>query len=291
MKPAPFEYVRPGTLVGALEALHTYRDVDAKVLAGGQSLVPMMNFRVVQPAILIDINRLIDLDYIEDRGGHIAVGALARHAKVKASPLIAEHVPLVAEAYGHVAHSTIRNRGTLAGNLVHADAASEMPAVMCTLGADLVLQSLRAQRVIPAVGFFQGVFATATEPDELLVEIRIPKRKSGEACAFEEVSLRQGDFAISAVAVKLALEGGRCVQAAVCVTGISDRPRRFEEAEKALVEGGTEDGVIAKAADLVLGAVEFSSSASVSAGYRRDVTRALVVRALSKARDRASEQA
>lgn len=289
MKPAPFEYTRPSTVEDALLALRIHADGDAKLLAGGQSLVPMMNFRVLQPAVIIDINRLHDLAYIRDAGGHLAVGALTRHAALKSSSVIAEHAPMITAAYEHVAHATIRNRGTIGGNLAHADAASEMPAVMCALDATMVLRNHSGSRAIKAREFFLGVFATALEADELLVEVLIPKRVAGEWTAFEEMNLRKGDFAMAAVAAKIRLTDGKCNDAVVYLTGVSDRPVRIEDADRKLVGSRLSAEEIAAAADAVVAEVEFGATASVSAAYRKDLTRALIVRALANARNRSLE--
>jgi carbon-monoxide dehydrogenase medium subunit len=291
MKPAPFEYIRPSTVAEALQSLRAHAEGDVKILAGGQSLIPMMNFRVVQPALIIDINRLHELAYIRDSGGDIAIGAMTRHATLKSSALIAEHAPLVAEAYEHVAHATIRNRGTVGGNLAHADAASEMPAVMCTLDAKFVLRTETSERTVMARDFFLGVFTTALEADELLVEVRIPKRASGQSFAFEEMSLRKGDFAMSAVATQIRTTKENCDAAVIYLTGVTDRPVRVEAADRLLVGSRLSASDIAATAEAIVTEVDFGASASVSAAYRKDVSRALVLRALARARDRALEKA
>ncbi len=283
MKPAPFEYLCPTTIEEALAALAEHADDDAKLLAGGQSLVPMMNFRVAQPAMLIDLNRVAALAYVREQESHVAVGAMTRHNDVKAHPLIARHVPLVRAAYEHVAHGTVRNRGTLGGNLVHADPASEMPAVMLALDAQFVLRSSSRARTVDAADFFLGTYTTLIEPDEILVEILLPKRTEGEACAFEEVSLRKGDFAMSAVGARLTLDGDLCSAAAIALAGVSDTPIRAAGAEKLLVGQLFAADRIAEAAEATIEAIEFSGTASVSAAYRRDITRELVRRALSRA--------
>ena len=283
MKPAPFELVRPATLADALHALSSYPDRDIRVLAGGQSLVPMMNFRVAQPDILIDLGRLAELDFVEDRGDVVAVGAMTRHSDVKAHPLISRFAPLVHAAYDHVAHATIRNRGTLGGNLAHADPASEMPAVMTALHANFVLRSKHDTRTIAVADFFFGPFTTALLPDELLVEILVPKAAADDRFAFEEVSLRKGDFAISAVAVRLRMEGTACTGAGIAIAGVSHVPVRAIEAEVALVGTAPGPAEIAAAAAAATDAIEFTGTATVSASYRRDLTRTLMVRALSRA--------
>ncbi|MEO1160645.1 MAG: FAD binding domain-containing protein, partial [Pseudomonadota bacterium] len=186
MKPAAFEYECPTDLKAVLAFLGA--GTDTRILAGGQSLVPMMNFRMATPERLIDINRLPDLDYIREEDGDIVIGALARHGDIKASKLVAEHLPLISEAYNWIAHAAVRNRGTLCGNLCHADPASEMPAVMQVLGASMVASKLSGSRHIAAKDFFNGTYETALEPDEMLTEVRIPKPGPAMGWGFEEVA-------------------------------------------------------------------------------------------------------
>ncbi|CAO3428033.1 FAD binding domain-containing protein [Azospirillum endophyticum] len=284
MKPAPFTYLRPGTIEEALEALATHADADAKLLAGGQSLVPMMNFRMAQPAILIDINRIPGLDRIDEADGLLRIGAMTRHADVKASPLVARHAPLIAEAYEHVAHATVRNRGTLGGNLCHADPASEMPAVMLALEAELVIRRVGGVRTVPAEGFFISNFTTIVEPDEILTEIRVPVRPDGEGCAFEEVSMRKGDFALTAVAARIRMAGDRCTFARLVFCGVEDRPIRVETAEQSLLGTAMSGPDIAQAADIAATALNPIATSFADGEYRRQLARELSIRALSRAR-------
>lgn len=283
MKPAPFDYLCPVTIEEALAALAEYADADAKLLAGGQSLIPMMNFRVAQPALLIDLNRIPDLAYVRERGDDIAIGAMTRHNDVKGHPLVAHHLPLMREAYEHVAHGTIRNRGTLGGNLAHADPASEMPAVMLALEAQLVLRSSSQCRTVEAADFFLATYTTALEPDEMLVEVLLPKRVEGELSAFEEASLRKGDFAMSAVGVRLMMAGGICTTARIALAGVSDTPLRAAGAEALLAGRNPDPTLIAEAAEATVEGIDFTGTASISAAYRKDLTRELVRRALSRA--------
>lgn len=281
MKPAAFDYISPETLDEALSLLDEHAAAEPKLLAGGQSLIPMMNFRVAQPAVLIDLNRVPGLAFVDEHEGHIAIGAMTRHNVVKAHPLVARHLPLIRAAYEHVAHGTIRNRGTLGGNLVHADPASEMPAAMLALEARLVLQSSKGTRVVEAADFFLSTYTTATEPDEILVEILVPKQSKDERFAFEEASLRKGDFAMSAVAAVLTMTGKHCIQARLSLAGVSDTPVRATAAE-AVLEGQTlDEAIIAQAADATVAAIDFIGTVTVSAGYRRDLTHALIRRALT----------
>lgn len=283
MKPAPFELLRPEGLDEALQALAAHQEADIKVLAGGQSLIPMMNFRVAQPSVLVDLGRIPDLRGIEEDGDWISIRPMTRHAEVKTSPLVGKHLPLVREAYEHVAHSTIRNRGTLGGNLSHADPASEMPCVMTALDAHFVLQNASAFRTVRAREFYFGPFTTAIEPDELLVRIRIPKARADERFAFEEVSLRKGDFAMSAVAVRLAFDGDVCRSAGIALAGVAGTPVHAEAAEAAVSGQPVTPDAAAKAAASMVEAIEFEGSANITAEYRRDVTRVLIERAITRA--------
>ena len=189
MKPAAFAYERPSSIAAALDLL-ALDDIETRILAGGQSLVAMMNLRFARPARLIDINRLPDLNYIRREGDELAIGALARHADIKASALVAQCCPLMHIAYEWVAHGTVRNRGTLCGNLCHADPASEMPAVALAVGATMVLRSKSGERRVAAADFFQGLYSTATRSDEMLVEVRVPVAPAGQKAGFAEVSMR-----------------------------------------------------------------------------------------------------
>jgi carbon-monoxide dehydrogenase medium subunit len=286
MKPARFDYLRPATRAEALQMLHDHRDGDAKILAGGQSLVPMMNFRMAQPETLIDINRLDELAFVEDRGATIAIGALTRHNDVMAHLLVTHHLPLVAAAYANVAHHTIRNRGTIGGNVVHADAASEMPAVLTALDACFRLDSTDGSRTLPAAEFFVDVFTTGIEPHELLSEIEIAKPPSGTGTAFEEVSLRTGDFAITSIAAEIHVEDGRIVGARLAIGGIAGAPFRASLAETRLVGSEPTPNAIGEIAAAQIKHIEFFPTPGVSAAYRRDATRALLERTVLRAADR-----
>lgn len=287
MKPAAFEYECPTDLKAALAFLDA--DTETRILAGGQSLVPMMNFRMATPERLIDINRLPDLDYVREEDGDIVIGALARHGDIKASELIAEHLPVVAEAYEWIAHAAVRNRGTLCGNLCHADPASEMPAVMQVLGARMVASRLSGSRQIAAEDFFLGTYETALEPDEMLTEVRIPKPEPNSSWGFEEVAMRKGDYAWCTVVVMLSVEDGKIRQPRIAVSGISDHAHRL---------GATEAGLEGRAPDAAL-LEELAQSAAQDADpigtetanseYRRDLLRVLMPRVLQAAIDRAGE--
>ena len=283
MKPPAFHYEKPSSVDGLLDALTQHGD-DARILAGGQSLVPMMNFRLVSPGVLIDINGLSELDYIRQDGDTLLIGALTRHTTLDESPLVAEFCPLLAEAYKHVAHVTIRNRGTIGGNLSHADPSSEIPAVCLCLESTMILRSKKETREISAGEFFLGALETALRPDEFLAEIRIPVRKPGAGSAFEEVSPRQGDFATTAIAVTLHLDGGVCRSVAIAHAAVADRPARIEASEAVLVGSRLDDTQITEAADLASVAVE-PTVINYHGGdeYKNDLVRVLTKRALHRA--------
>ncbi|WP_299826609.1 xanthine dehydrogenase family protein subunit M [uncultured Roseobacter sp.] len=281
MKPSAFHYERPTDLQAALALLASGED--ARILAGGQSLVPMMNYRLAQPACLIDINRVSDLDYIRDDGDVIAIGALARHGAIKSSDLIKAHLPIVAEAYDWIAHAAVRNRGTLCGNLCHADAASEMPAIMQILEAELVLAKVGTTRTIAATEFFVGTYETAIAEDEMLTEVRIPKPAAGTGWGFEEVAMRRGDYAWCTVVATLEISDGNIVAPRVAIAGVNDCAARLGAVEGALT-GKTPDAslfaeVAAAAAD--------AATPTENAAYKRDLIRALLPRVLNDAVERA----
>jgi aerobic carbon-monoxide dehydrogenase medium subunit len=287
MKPAPFTYTRPDSLKEAIKLLATHKD-SAKLLAGGQSLVPMMNFRLARPEFLIDINRLEELNYHRVEKGELVIGALARHATLRDSDIVREACPLMADAYQYVAHGPIRNRGTLCGNLCHADPASEMPAVALVSNAVLVLQSKRGERRVAAKDFFLGVYDTVTEPDELLTEVRIPVAPKGQLWSFQEMSIRKGDFALVGVALTLTLSGGLVETAALAVCGVGSKATRLASVEAKLVGAAIDSKAIAKAADAAADAVNPQTDTNADPIYRRDLVRTLVSRALTEAIGRAA---
>ncbi len=285
MKPAKFEYSRPDDLPTVLALLADQED--ARILAGGQSLVPMMNFRIAQPAALIDINRVPGLDYIRMEGDVIAIGALARHADIQRSPVIQSNIPIMTEAYDWVAHSAVRNRGTLCGNLCHADPASEMPALMQLLEAQMVVASHTGQREVPAADFFTGTYETALEPDEMLTEVRIAKPAAGTGWRFEEVSMRKGDFAWAACAAMLRLEAGQIAMPRVAVAGVGDAPMRLDAVEAILTGQAPSEDLFQTAAQTGADAIDPPETPAASAAYRKDLVRTLLPRVLSTAAERA----
>lgn len=285
MKPSAFHYERPTNLQAALSLLAAGED--SRILAGGQSLVPMMNYRLAQPECLIDINQVSELDYIRDDGDRIAIGALARHAQIKSSELINAHVPIIAEAYNWIAHAAVRNRGTLCGNLCHADAASEMPAIMQILEAELVLSKVGTSRVVAARDFFLGMYETAIAPDEILTEVRIPKPTDKTGWGFEEVAMRRGDYAWCTVVVTLQVKDGKIEVPRIAVAGVGDCATRLGDAEASLTGQSPDASLFAQIADAAASAASPGESAAANADYKRDLIRALVPRVLDEAVARA----
>ncbi len=230
MKPTAFDYLCPRTLDEALHALASHSS-DATVLAGGQSLMPMLSFRMLEPGFLVDINRIPGLDSIELDGSTLRIGALARHAQVMAHPLVAQHLPLLAQAMPHIAHAAIRERGSLGGSLCLADPAAELPACMLALDARLHLRSLQGTREVVAADFFQGLYQTALAPGELLTEVRIPVPEAGSAMVFDEFSRRHGDYAMAGLA---AWSHPASQRSRLVFLGCGDRPTRAVRAEALL---------------------------------------------------------
>jgi carbon-monoxide dehydrogenase medium subunit len=286
VKPAPFEYVRPGSLPEALEALARHAPA-GRILAGGQSLVPMMNLRLVKPAVLIDINRVPGLADIRVEGGELVIGALARHAVLLDSEVVATHCPLMAEAYRFVAHGPIRNRGTLGGNISHADPASEMPAVLAACEAKIGVRSAKGARTIPATEFFTGALTTALAEGEMVTEIRIPTAKPGQGAAWREVANRQGDFAMVGVATVVTVAGGKCTHAAVAVAGMERPGTRLPAVEKQLVGTALDAAAIAAAGRLAAEVVRPAGSYHADPVYKRELVETLTALALAAARERA----
>jgi carbon-monoxide dehydrogenase medium subunit len=237
MKPARFDYRAVATLEALLAQLAELGD-DAQILAGGQSLVPMLNMRAATPAVLLDINPITSLAGVRLDGDHIEIGALTRQRALEASPEVAAAAPLLARALPHVAHPAIRHRGTIGGSVALADPAAELPACCVCLGAELTLASTRGRRTVPAPEFFRGAYATARRPDEALVAIRLPRAPAGERVAFHEVARRHGDFAIVGVAARGRAGGGRLAALSLCVFGMGDHPALAASAARLALDDG-----------------------------------------------------
>ena len=289
MKPGPFDYFAPSTMEEALASLSEY-GYDAKVLAGGQSLVPMMNFRLAQPSVIVDINKLEELSYIrEAEDGGIRLGAMARHNQVEHSSLVAERAALISETMPHIATVQVRNRGTFGGSLAHADPAAELTAVSVALDGSFLLRSQRGERWVPASEFFLGLFTTVLKPDELLVETKFPALPERTGSALLEVSRRPHDFALVGVAAVVTLNpDDTCKRARLVFFSVGDGPVSADQAVESLQnEKLTEDALRAAAETAAKSDIDPSSDIHASADFRRHLAGVLAYRALEKAHNRA----
>jgi aerobic carbon-monoxide dehydrogenase medium subunit len=289
MKPPRFAYHDPTTRSEALALLDTYED-EAKLLAGGQSLVPLLNMRLAQPAHLVDINRLPDLAYIREEDGYLAIGTLTRHRDVERSPLVRRYCPLLSQAITFVGHAPIRSRGTIGGSLAHADPAAELPVVLQALGGHIVAESSVGSRNIASEAFFTGQLQTALTGTELLIEARFPIAPPRTGTAFCEVSRRHGDFALVGVAAQLSLhENGTVSAAHLALMGVAETPLRIQEAEAILLDQQPSEALFNAVAERICADLDPASDLHASAEYRRSVAGVLVVRALQTAAERANE--
>ncbi len=289
MKPAPFEYFAPTTTSEALGYLAQY-GYEAKVLAGGQSLIPTMNFRLAQPAVLIDLNRISELFYIRpDQSGGVRIGAMTRESQVEHDRLIAERAPLVHETMPYIAHPQIRNRGTFGGCLAHADPAAELPAVAVALNGRFRLQSQTGERWVGADEFFVSLFTTLLEPAELLVEVALPPLPARSGYAFQEVARRHGDYALVGAAAVVMLDAqNRCEQAKLVFLSVGDGPVLARQAMAALKGQAPTPEPIRAAAEIAASAdVDPGSDIHASAAYRRRLVNVLTRRVLTQAFERA----
>lgn len=276
MKPAPFDYRKATSIDDAVSLLSEYSG-EAKILAGGQTLVPMLNFRLAAPTILVDINEVKGLSQIEIRQDGLELGALVRWHQIETDETIAKANPLLAEAVKHIAHYQIRNRGTWAGSSAHADPAAEFPAIAIACGAKFGMCSSRGRRTVEAEDFFLGPLTTALKDDELLTDVFFPKWPSGRRWAFEEFALRQGDFAITGIAALV--DGlGESIACRLTCFGAGDKPSRLHEAESIIASEGTSTAAIARAAAAAAREVAAQSDIHASSDYRRALVEVLVER-------------
>lgn len=290
MKAPKFSYIRAESLDQVLGLLDAHGE-DARILAGGQSLMPTLNMRLSQPKLLIDINRLTALKGISLAGDRVRIGALARHVEVANSPIVAEHLPLIAEAMPHVAHVAVRNRGTFGGSIALADPAAELPACVLALGATLVLQSARGRRDIPAQDYFKGLYETARRPDELLIEALIPTKRKSSVSVFMELTRRHGDFAIAGVGFDLDLVGGVVTGGRLAYFGSEDKPT-LASAALGAIKGKRLDAQSGDAAAAALASdLRPMSNSQGSAKMRLHLQRVLTRRALAVAAQRAGAAA
>ena len=288
MKPAPFEYYAPHSIEPALDLMSQHAG-EAKILAGGQSLVPAMNFRVVQPSALIDLNRVEELSYVREVDKVLRIGAMTRERQLEFNPLISRWAPLLKEAAPHIAHPQIRNRGTIGGSIVNADPAAELPVLMLALRARLKAKSVSGERWIDAQDFFMGMFTTALEPDEILVEIELPASPSRTGWSFMEVAPRAGDYALMGVAALVTLdENKRCEHSRLVYLNAGEGPVEAKEAEKLLIGESLDDGLIESAASKV-SEHEINPFGNIHASpeFQRHLANVLTKKALKQATQRA----
>jgi carbon-monoxide dehydrogenase medium subunit len=284
MKPAKFDYYDPTSLEEALALLDTHQ-ADGKVLAGGQSLMPLLNMRLARPNVVIDINRIKELNYVRASDGGVAVGALARQRALQTEKLIAERVPILQEAAYYIAHPQIRSRGTICGSIAHADPAAELPALALALEAEMTLSSAKGTRSVGAETFFQSFFTTALAANEILTEVRFPAPPKDSAWSVLEISRRHGDFAIVGIVAGLALEPNRQViaQARLVYFGVGPTPIRVKAAEEALIGQQAEEAAFEAAAQSAKQGIDPSNDIHASEEYRRAVAATLTKRALRAA--------
>jgi CO/xanthine dehydrogenase FAD-binding subunit len=288
MKPPEFKYVAARTVDEAIRHLGSHGE-GAKVLAGGQSLTPMLNFRLLHPEVLVDINRVKELDFLSEKDGRLSIGALTRHRTVASSKLISEKWPVLSAAAAEVAHPAIRNRGTFGGSVAHADPAAEFPMITMLLDAEMKIASAGGAKTIKAQDFFVSYLTTALQDGEILTEIQIPPLSAQTGWGFEELSRRPGDFAIAAAAATLTMKGKKCIEARICMAGVGATPLRAPAAEAMLKDKELSGDVLEKAAHQASEETDPSNDLHASANFRRHVAGVLVRRVLENAAQRADK--
>ena len=282
MKPAPFDYHAPVTIAAAVDLLSQFGG-DARLLAGGQTLVPMMNFRLAAPSVIVDLNRVEELNFIEVDDGFIRIGAMTRQRTIEFSPLIAEKSPLLAKVIRLVGHLPTRSRGTVGGSLANADSAAELPMVLQVLEGEVVVAGPNGRRTIKAADLFVDAMMTTIGDDEILIEVRLPVMSSKACFAAEEFSRRCGDFAMAAIATVLTIEDGRCTSARLATAGVSPASTRLFDAE-AILQGKVLDAnTIALAGEAAAKAIEPMKDRNASEAYRRHLTKTLTMRVIEQA--------
>jgi CO/xanthine dehydrogenase FAD-binding subunit len=281
MKPAKFEYFAPTTVDAAVQALAAANG-EGKVLAGGQSLLPLLNFRMARPSVLIDLNGIKELSFIELRGESVAIGALTRHREIEHSTLIASNLPVMSAAMRHVAHLAIRNRGTIGGSLSHADPAAELPMMAMFYGASLTVQGPEGRRAIAAKDFFVDALTNCLEPEDIVVEIEFPILQH-DGWAFEEVARRFGDFALASVAVSIRRGKSGIEDARVAVMGVADTPLRLDNVEQQLCEIEVDGCMPDRFSEWVTSSVTPNSDLHGSGEYRKHLLCELAKRAMRTA--------
>jgi aerobic carbon-monoxide dehydrogenase medium subunit len=289
MKLPPFDYMAPDTVPEAVDLLAGHLD-EASVLAGGQSLIPLLALRLARPSVLIDINGIDELSGVSATDGHVAIGATTREYVAEESEIVAEAIPLLAAALPLIGHEAIRSRGTIGGSMAHADPAAEMPAVALALDADFVVRSQSGERVVPAANWFEGYLTTSRRADELLTQVRFPVAARGTGTSFQEVARRHGDFAIVGLATSVTLSGGAISDARLAFAGLSDVPVRAAEAEDLLVGESPSAELFEAAARRATENIDPPADLHGSSDYRKKVAAALVRRGLRAAVDSAGER-
>jgi aerobic carbon-monoxide dehydrogenase medium subunit len=283
--PAAFEYERAESVDHAVELLGQHGD-EAKLLAGGHSLLPLMKLRLARPSVVVDIDRLSDLEYVREEGDRIEIGALTRIADVASNELLGQHNPLVAYAAGQVGDPQVRHRATMGGSLAHGDPASDPPTVMLTLDAEFVVRGPSGERTIPASGFFKSLFETDLGPQEVLTAVRVPKLGPGARWSYQKFHRRALDWAIVGVAVVVERSNGQISRAAVGLTNMGSTPLRASSVEQALSGAEASDQSIASAADHAPEGTDPVSDTNASAEYRSEISKVLVRRAIQEALSR-----
>jgi carbon-monoxide dehydrogenase medium subunit len=289
VKPPRFRYVRPETLDELIE-LRANEEVDSVILAGGQSLIPMMNFRLARPELVIDIGGVEELRGIRRTEGQVIIGAGTRQSVAMSSPDVVDGAPLIIEALRHVGHVAIRNRGTVGGSIAHADPAAELPVALLALDGSVVAQGRSGRRTIPATELFETAFMTSLRPSEVLVEVNLPVRRAARV-AFGEITRRQGDFALVVAAVSATVDDGRFTDVRIALGGVSDVPTRCIAAEEAALEGGPTAAHIREVAYLVADDLDPRDDFHATGNYRKKVAAVLVERAFVEACDVLAEVA
>jgi carbon-monoxide dehydrogenase medium subunit len=289
MIPPTFDYLRPATIPEAIALLQQLGD-EAKILSGGQSLIPMMKLRLARPAYLIDINRIAGLSYVKEEGGHLKIGGLTREAELESSPLIRSKYPIIHDTARVIADPQVRNMATVAGNLAHGDPANDHPATMLALGAKVVATGLSGVRVIPIGEFFVSLFTTALAQNEIVTEIQIPVPPARSGGAYFKLERKVGDFATAAVAAQITLDaGGVCQQAGIGLTNVGPTPIKATKAEDFLRGKKLDEATLRQAAQLASEAAQPSADLRGPAEYKKALVKELAFRALSRAVERAGK--
>lgn len=287
MIPGAFDYLAPQS-VEEVVALLAEHGGDAKILAGGQSLIPAMRFRLAAPTLLIDINKLPDLEGVREENGHLVIGAMTRETALEEMATLARAYPLLADAARVIADPLVRNRATVGGNIAHADPANDHPAVLLAYGAQIAARGARGTRIIAIDDFFIGMFETSLQPDELLTAIRIPRPPANAGGAYLKIERKVGDYAVSAVAVQLTMSGATCTAARIALTNVNPIPMRALNAERIVIGQTLTEDVLEAAGRAAAAECDPSADLRGTVEYKRDLTRVLTKRALRKAAERAT---